>query len=140
MDSFVLDASMTMAWHFSDEETAVTAAVEQLTITSSVIVPGHWNGEVANALVVGERRGRATPSDSAHFTRRLRQLDLLVDELHGVDLVDRVLPVARAHKLTVYDALYLELAERRGLPLASLDGPLCDAARAVGVVLVTEAV
>lgn len=138
MDAFVLDASMTIAWHFSDEETEATAAVEQMTITSSVIVPGHWHTEVASALLVGERSRRATTSDSARFAERLQQLDLLVDPLPSDEVIGRILPLARAHRLTVYDALYLELAERRGLPLASLDKALCDAARSVGVNLLPE--
>ena len=138
--AFVLDASMTAAWHFRDEETPATAAVEQMTIEAAVVVPGHWTVEVANALLVGERRKRATSADSAHFTQRLRQLILEVDPLDAFGALDRILPLARAHKLTIYDALYLELAERRGLPLASLDGDLCEAARSVGVMIVTDSV
>lgn len=134
-DAFVLDASMTVAWHFADEETSATAAVEQLTIEATVIVPGHWRAEVANALLVGERSGRATSSDSARFIGRLDQLDLVIDQLDDGEVMGRILPLARAHRLTVYDALYLEVAERRGLPLASLDKPLRKAASDVGVTL-----
>lgn len=138
MQAFVLDASLTIAWHFSDEETDSTAAVEQLTIDTTVIVPTHWHAEVANALLVGERHRRATPSDSARFAERLRQLDLLIDTLDGGEVIERIMPLARAHRLTIYDALYLELAERRGLPLASLDTALRNAARDVGVPLLPE--
>lgn len=129
---------MTMSWHFSDEETVVTAAVEQMTLDRAVVVPAHWFAEVANALLVSERRRRATPADSSRFTDRLEDLMLVVDDLGGSDLMTRLLPLARAHDLTIYDALYLELAERRGLPLASFDTDLCNAARRVGVEVVTD--
>lgn len=129
---------MTIAWHFSDEETASTLAVEQMTIQSTTVVPGHWHAEVANALLMGERGKRATPSDTSRFADRLRKLDLVVDTLHPDEVIDRILPLARAHRLTIYDAMYLELAERRGLPLASLDNKLNAAARSVGVPLLGE--
>jgi predicted nucleic acid-binding protein len=135
MAAFVLDASMTLSWYFADEESATSLAVEDLTDSNAVVVPGHWFAEVANALVMGERRGRASVADSARFIDRLADLTLEVDEVAPSHVFDRILPLARAHGLTVYDTLYLELAERRGLPLASLDGQLNDAARRVGVEL-----
>lgn len=134
-EAFVLDASMTGAWHFTDEETLATAAVEQLTIESTVVVPRHWFAEVANLLWTGERDKRAAPSDTARFIERLGLLILKVEEFEGEDMFQRVLPLARAHRLSVYDAVYLELAERRGLPLATLDKPLRRAAASVGLAL-----
>ncbi len=138
MDAFVLDASMTMAWHFRDEETAQTAAAEQMTIDHTVVVPSHWIAEVGNTLRIGEKRRNVTIAETARFVERLDLLMLVIDEASGLDLMARVLPLARAHDLTVYDALYLELAERRGLPLASLDKALCSAARHVGVPVITD--
>ena len=126
---------MTGAWHFSDEETPATAAVEQMTIESTVIVPRHWFAEVANLLLAGERKKRAAPSDTARFLERLGLLVLRVEEIEGEDVFQRVLPLARAHRLAVYDALYLEIAERRCLPLATLDKRLRGAAADVGLAL-----
>ena len=136
---FVLDASMTVAWHFNDEETVETNAVEQRTIDAVVVVPKHWHAEVANALLMGERRDRATSAETARFITRLELLDITVDVLDGDEVMTRILPLARAHRLTVYDAFYLELAERHGLPLATLDDPLRKAAARVGIALLPEA-
>ena len=138
MDAFVLDASMTAAWHFRDEETPITEAVERMTLDRAVVVPRHWFAEMANTLLVGERRKRAGFADSVRFIDRLADLMLVVDDLEGMDLMTRILPLARAHGLTVYDAMYLEVAERRGLALASLDTELCAAARGVGVEVVVD--
>lgn len=138
MTPFVLDASMTLAWHFENETTSTTMAVERMTLEEAVVVPAHWFAEVANILLVGERRRRTTLSDTLRFLERLTDLAIVVDDLGKQDLFDRILPLARAHGLTVYDTLYLELAEREGLPLASLDKDLCDAARRVGVTVVTD--
>ncbi len=139
MNSFVLDASMTMAWHFADEEAPRTLAIEDMTDDMTIVIPSHWFAEVSNTLVVGERRGRATVADSARFIDRLAGFDLMIDEIAPEQYWTRILPLARAHGLSVYDTLYLELAERRGLPLASLDADLNNAARRVGVTLVGEA-
>ncbi len=138
-ESFVLDASMALAWHFADEESSRTLAIELLTDTAAVLVPSHWFAEVTNTLVMGERRKRATLADTAAFIERLGKLVIVVDEIAPERHWTHILPLARAHGLTVYDTLYLELAERRGLPLASLDEELNTAARRVGIALVEEA-
>ncbi len=134
----MLDASLTLAWFFRDERTAATQALAEMTDDHQVIVPHHWFAEVANALLMGERRGRASPAESARFVERLQLLDLVVDELAADQALDRILPLARSHGLTVYDTFYLELAERRGVPLASVDMQLCDAAKSIGIVALTE--
>ena len=136
MTAFVLDASMTLAWHFRDEVNDRSRAVSALTDTHSVVVPGHWFAEIANGHLAGERRGRATPQDATYLAMRLQMLEIEVDTIAPEQVFDRILPLARAHRLTVYDTLYLELAERRGLPLASLDRDLNTAAMGVGIKLV----
>lgn len=136
--SFVLDASMALAWHFRDEVTPRSRAVSALSDEQGIVVPGHWLVEVANGLRMGERRRRATQEETARLAGRLRLLEVEIDNEGVSDVLDRVVPLARAHDLTVYDTLYLELAERRGLPLASLDKALNAAARRVGVALVEE--
>ncbi|MGJ3626669.1 type II toxin-antitoxin system VapC family toxin [Sphingomonas sp. MMS24-JH45] len=80
--SFVLDASMALAaWHFADEESARTLAVEDLTDVATVVVPAHWFAEVSNTLLVGERRKRASIAESVAFIERLSGLVLVVDEI-----------------------------------------------------------
>jgi len=137
---FVVDASMTLAWHFEDEATPETDAVFARTLSEPVVVPSHWFAEVANGALVGERRQRATPGQTAHLRQQLEMLEIEVDQAEDGALLafDRILPIASAHRLTVYDALYLELAGRRGLPLATLDRELAAAARSVGIEILGE--
>ncbi len=139
MTPFVLDASMALAWHFPDEATVRTTQVAAWSDAQPIVVPGHWFAEIANGMLVGERRRRTTIEERARFIDRVALLDLEVDAIDPSEVFDRILPLARAHRLTIYDTLYLELAERRGLPLASLDEDLNRAARDAGIALVEEA-
>lgn len=131
----VLDSSLTMAWCFADEQTEQTQALLARLGTEGGVVPSLWPLEVSNVLLVGERRGRVTPAQSAQFVATLRALPIMVDEETSRRAWDQILTLARQHRLSVYDAAYLELALRRGLPLATLDGDLQVAARSLGVVL-----
>lgn len=139
MTAFVLDASIALAWHFPDEASPRATGISALSDASPVVVPTHWFAEVANGMLVGERKRRTTPEERVRFIDRIGMLDLQVDAIEPGEMFGRILPLARAHGLTVYDTLYLELAERRGLPLASLDADLNEAARRIGVVLAGEA-
>ena len=132
---FVVDASVALAWHFPDEETALTAALIERSLHDTMVVPQHWFAEVANGMLVGERRKRATLSQSSDFIAWIASCILETDIADAGTMFATVLPLARAHRLTIYDAIYLELAERRGLPLATLDGDLAAAARLAGVEL-----
>jgi predicted nucleic acid-binding protein len=98
-------------------------------------VPSLWPLEVANALLVGERRKRITPADAARFLAILGAFPITVDDETVSHAWTDTLHLARAHNLSSYDAAYLELAIRLGLPLAALDGKLKTAAQAVGVPL-----
>lgn len=139
MTSFVLDASMALAWHFPDEASPRANAVAALSDAATIVLPSHWFAEIANGMLVGERRRRTTSEERIRFVGRIGLLDLKIDGPDPARMFDVILPLARAHGLTVYDTLYLELAERRGLPLASLDEELNAAARRVGIELVEEA-
>ncbi len=130
---FVLDASVTLAWHFDDESEPFADAVSERSAHDPVIVPSHWFAEVANGLIVGEWRGRTGTDRVGQFISRLETLELEVDDMKPQEAFERILPIARAHRLTVYDAFYLELAERRGLELATLDAKLSAAARQIGI-------
>jgi predicted nucleic acid-binding protein len=98
-------------------------------------VPSLRTLEVANALIVGERRGRTTAADTARFLAILGTFPIVIDDETAARAWADTLHLARAHNLSAYDASYLELAIRHGLPLATLDGKLIAAATAVGVPL-----
>jgi predicted nucleic acid-binding protein len=130
---FVLDASIALAWCFEDEVTASTRDVLARLATESAAVPAIWPLEIANALIVAERRRRITRADSAEFIGTLESLVISIDAEAPSLGFTRILDLAREERLTAYDAAYLELAMRLGVPLASKDGPLCDAAERIGV-------
>jgi len=133
---FVLDASVTLAWCFEDEATQDTDAVLERLAEDAAITPALWELEVINVLLLAERRGRITESQSARFVALLTQLPIHVDsagaDSAGADM-GAVLAAGRHHRLTSYDAAYLVLAEREGIPLATLDARLRTAAQAAGV-------
>ena len=132
--TLVIDASVTLAWIFADERTPQTTAIEEGVRTDGAVVPSLWALEVANILLQAEKRGRIGSADAAARLELLRALPIFVDSL-SLDVAWRaVAPLARAEKLTAYDAAYLELAIRRGLPLATLDRELRIAAKRRGVV------
>ncbi len=99
------------------------------------VVPDLWHVEVANALLVGERRKRSTQANTVTWLGFLASLPIAVDEETKVRAFGNTVSLARTHELSAYDAAYLELAIRRGLPLATLDDKLKAAAQAVGVPL-----
>jgi len=136
MSTFVLDASMTLAWHFKDEVDDQVRAVARRAFASSVAVPHHWYLEVLSGLIRGERRERTAAKVTDFFLTQLEELAIEVHTTDALTLRDDVLPLARKHRLTMYDAAYLELARRLTLPLATCDGPLAGAARAVGIELI----
>lgn len=130
---FVLDSSVTAAWCFADEKRdTADAALDQLTHDEAA-VPALWWFEIRNILAVNERRGRNDPSESAEFLANLGRLPVRVDNKPDGEVV---LALARKHILTACDAVYLELARRLGVPLATLDKELADAARTDGVPLI----
>ena len=133
-DGFVLDCSVTMAWCFDDEATPYTDGVrDSLADMRAVCLP--WPLEVANATIVGERRKRLDEARSRRFFVLLEALPIVLDEETGNRAFADIVHLARNYQLSAYDAAYLELAIRRGLPLACLDGKLKTAAAAAGVVL-----
>ena len=104
----------------------------ELTLERGAVVPGIWWYELRNALIVNERRGRLSAEDTRATLADLDEMNIAADARHDTPTV---LGLARRHELSVYDAAYLELALRRGLPLASLDRRLSQAATASGASL-----
>jgi predicted nucleic acid-binding protein len=131
--AFVIDASVTIAWCFRDESTDRTDALYRRACAEGIAVPDHWSVEVANVLVVAERRNRTTPELTVGL---LRLLDPVPVERDAATVPRRTLvDLARSYRLTAYDAAYLELAIRRALPLATLDDDLRRASATAGVPL-----
>jgi predicted nucleic acid-binding protein len=132
LSGFVIDASIVATWFLEDETDArVEFVVESLTRLGACS-PSLFFFEIRNALLVNERRRRVTAAQSAEFVRELSKMRIRLESpRRDVDL----LALARERKLTIYDAAYLELAIREGLPLATLDRALEKAAIAEGVTL-----
>jgi predicted nucleic acid-binding protein len=129
----VLDNSIVMAWSFEDESDEYADAVLDCLATARAIVPSLWPLEVANALLMGERRRRSTEAETIKWTGILAALPISVDGETNSYAWSDTISLARGHNLTAYDAAYLELAIRRSLPLATIDGKLKLAAQAIGV-------
>ena len=136
MDPFVLDASLTMTWAFTNEATPFTERVLESLKATHAVATALWPFEVTNALLNAERRGRINAELLAEFLERLRLLPIQIEYRPAIWLGQQILPLAKAHRLTAYDAAYLELASREGLPLATSDEDLRTAARSAGVPLV----
>ncbi len=131
--TFVLDASMTMAWVFPDESTEATDRLLESLLERQAYTPGLWPIEVANAFLAATRRGRLEASQWAWIRHSLDVLPIAVDSGSPARVWSAVLELAHDRGISVYDAMYLELALRMRLPLATLDGRLASAARAAGV-------
>ena len=130
---FVLDCSMTMAWIFSDEANATSDAVRESLIKDYAVVPSLWAIEVANVLLVATRRGRLSESEWPKLLDDLMALPISVDNETSDQALTHSLPLAHRYDLSAYDAVYLELARRKALPVASLDNQLRAACSAAGV-------
>ena len=134
-EAIVLDGSVTMVWGFDDEADPYAEAVLNRIPGLQAFVPSVWPLEVSNALLVGERRRRITPADAVRFLAILATFPIAVDPDTAAHAWHETTHLARAHGLSAYDAAYLELAIRLGLPMATLDDKLKAAAIAVGVSL-----
>ncbi len=134
--AFVLDASVTMAWCFEDEATPAADAVLDRLGQQEAVVPALWRLEVANVLLAAERRRRVSEATAARFVELLTALPIRVDP-DPAGLTE-LLAAGRRHGLSAYDACNLVLAERLGVPLATLDEGLAAAGRAAGVAVLDQ--
>jgi predicted nucleic acid-binding protein len=136
---FVIDASVALAWCFDDEATESSRALLDRFENEQAAVPSLWHLELANALALGERNRRITPARTSEFIALIVGLPIVVDEQTPNRALCAVLELARSERLSAYDASYLELAMRRGIPLATKDDDLAKAARRAGVMLLPTA-
>ncbi len=133
MSGFVLDASVAVAWLFDDESDRRAEFVLTRLKNEPALVPQHWMLEVRNSLLVGERRGRIRANEVDERLDGLRALPLRTDTEPDLEVA---FALARAHRLSIYDAIYLELAKRNGIALATLDDRLKQAALSEGLAMV----
>ncbi len=129
----VLDASLTLSWYFEDERTPAIDAVLNEVVAGGALVPGLWRLEVANGFQMAMRRKRIDADFRDRALQHLRALPITVDPETDTYAWTATLGLADRFGLTLYDAAYLELARRCGVPLASLDKDLRSAGRALGV-------
>jgi predicted nucleic acid-binding protein len=129
----VIDASIALAWCFADEATPATDVLLDRLADEEAVAPALWRIELANALAMAERRGRLSVAGLTRSVGLLQRLAVAID-LEGSERAFReLLDLARTERLTIYDAAYLELALRLGLPLASKDARLRTAAAGLGL-------
>ena len=126
--SLVLDASVTLSWCFDDERTEHSLAVLDMISESHAWTPSLWRYEIANGMVIAQRRQRIDETYRDGFFAKLSALDIRRDEEADAHIWSETTVLASTHKLSIYDAAYLELARRRRLPLATMDRDLAKAA------------
>ena len=133
--SFVLDASVALAWCFSDESTPASVSLLKQLETEIAYVPQLWSLEVGNILIAAERRQRISYADISEFLALLGSLTITADNETSSRGFHEIVSLAYSEKLTTYDSSYLELAMRLGIPLATKDKQLEKAAKQLGVKL-----
>ena len=121
-----------VVWYFEDEATPELDALLVVVRDADAIVPVIWHFEIVNVLLMAERRQRISATAATNYLHLLSTLPIATEDADGERVRRDVLPLARAHRLTVYDAAWLELAVRLSIPLATTDRALLTAARAVG--------
>jgi predicted nucleic acid-binding protein len=137
--SLIIDASIALTWCFADEQTPTTVAVLDRVVEQTALAPSVWPLEVLNALASAQRRGRCGAADRLRLTGFLRQLPIVIDDDTLYYAWTTTAELADRFRLTIYDAVYLELAHRHSLPLATLDAELRHAAKTIGVPLLGAA-
>jgi len=132
-DRFVVDNSVVMTWCFQDEVSPYAEAVLDSLTEAVAVVPAIWPLEVINVLLVAERKRRLRVADSVRFITLLAQLPIMIDRSWPERLMKDLLAFGRSHNLSSYDTAYLELAVRQGIPIATLDQKLLEAAKQIDI-------
>ena len=141
MTDFVLDNSVSMRWLLESEKPSdqrYADAVLKSLVEAEAFIPNLWHLEVTNVLLSAERRHEIESGETERFISQLESLPLHIDPLTSHQSFNRILALSRIYKLSSYDAAYLELAIRQGLPLATLDKTLKKAAKKADVVIYLE--
>jgi predicted nucleic acid-binding protein len=136
MNALVIDSSVALTWCFEDEASPKSDALFEQVRDEGAVVPGLWHLEVANVLLQAEKRGRITAADITMRLELIAELPIDTDNETTARAWREILALARVEGLTTYDAAYLELAIRRGLPLLTKDQALIAAAQRTGVAVI----
>ena len=136
--NFVLDASVALCWLLGDGTASIrTYAVSVLEAMKAegnrAVVPVIWNLELANVIAKAEQKGLLVEAQSEAFLEMLAGLDIDIDSDTVSTALSDTLQIARRYRLSAYDASYMELSLRSGIPLATLDQDLQKAARRAGI-------
>jgi len=131
----VLDASLTLAWALPDEASKYSDRMLQRVATGKAWVPAIWPHEIANGLLMAQRRGRVTAAQRVAFVEELLKLPIEMEQRSARGVLDTHVTLAEKYALTAYDAAYLDLALRKGVALATQDKALKAAAKKAGVKL-----
>ena len=131
--SLIADISVVLAWLFEEEQTAKALDVLRRIEKDTLLVPPLWWSELENGILMGERRGRKTLAESSAFLKLVRALPIRTDDTPRHRVSDDILDIGRRFNLTSYDATYVELAVREGVPLATFDAAVRKCASNVGV-------
>ena len=136
MKALVIDGSTTIGFLLKDKQSvSALKALDAIENGTPTFVPAHWFVEVANGLIMAERRKRASQADITEALGLAASLPVIADELTAQNVGSSTAALARQYSLTIYDAAYLVLAMRRGASLATTDRALAKAAKAAGVVI-----
>lgn len=135
--SFVIDNSVVMTWCFKDEAIQYADSILDILEYFTAIVPSIWPLEVGNVLLVAERKKRLSRADITRFIALLFELPITVDQEPPERMIKEIFALAREHKLSTYDASYLDLAMKKGIPIATLDNHLITAAKRSNVSIMT---
>ncbi len=128
-DDFVIDNSVVMTWLFKDETSQYTDHILDRLEVSTGFVPSILPLEVCNVLLVAERKKRIGEADSTRFIALLTELPIIIEQEPPERMIKEIFALARKHKLSSYDASYLDLVMRKGLPIATIDKNLLAAAK-----------
>ena len=126
--SIVLDASVTLAWFFNDEQSTFSENLLDQVAEKGAFAPSIWPLEICNGLLMGYRRKRISQADFHASLETLNALAIIVDASSLSHVLMKIPALAQEHQLTAYDAAYLELALRMGVPLATADAQIIKAA------------
>ncbi len=135
--AFVLDCSVALSWYFKDEATDRTNELRERIMEEQLFVPALWPLEITNALLAAYRRKRIVKNDLANILSDLRELPSEVDRETDAMVWEHSLHLAQRHRLSIYNATYLELALRKQASIATLDKELIRASKSAGVKVLT---
>ena len=127
--SFVIDTSVVMTWCFKDEASQYADSILDSLEQYTALAPSIWPLEVGNVLLVAERKDRLSEAASIRFVALLSELPISVDQEPPERMIKEIFALAREHKLSTYDASYLDLAMKKGIPIATLDNRLISVAK-----------